>query len=223
MKIKLAVQVAMLLFPLGSMAATVEYQHPQVTIVAVDESLDSVLKTLGREMQLNVTTPPGINPVINCDIQNQPIRLAFKNLLGELSYSLVWADDGQRLTGLIILAGDGESAEVAGSERQSSGASNNIQVASVQVATDNRQSADAPTSRSDDNPQMAEHEAQMESKRQEHDARMAEERETQEAEMAQRREEQEIAHKVHMKEERARREADIATLAASLGLPPPPQ
>jgi hypothetical protein len=218
MKVKLAVQVAMLLVPLSSMAATVEYQHPEVTIVAVDKSLDSVLTSLGREMQLNVTTPLGINPVINCDIQNQPIKRAFKNLLGDLSYSLVWADDGERLTGLVILAGDGESAEVAGSERQSSGASNNTQIASVQGTTDNRQSAGAPASRSDDSPQIAKHEAQRAIERQEHDARMAEEREAHEAEMEQKRQEEEIAHNARMTEERARREADMVARSEAFRL-----
>jgi hypothetical protein len=223
MKVKLAVQVAMLLFPLGSMAATVEYQHPEVTIVAEDESLDAVLTVLGKEMNITVTTPLGINPVINCDIQSQPIKRAFKNLLGELSYSLVWADDGERLTGLVILAGDGESADVAISERQSSGASNNSQVASMSGTSGSNQGAYAPESHSDADPQMAEHRAQMEIERQDREARRAEEREVQEAEMAQRRQEEEIVHKAKMTEERARMEADIATLRASLGFPPPPQ
>jgi len=221
MKVKLAVQVAMLLFPVGSMAATVEYDHPQVTIVAVDESLDSVLTTLGKEMKLTVTTPAGINPVINCDIQGQPIKRAFRNLLGDLSYSLVWADDGERLTGLVILAGSGETAEVSVSESRSSGVSGG-QVASASGSGGSSPGTGAPDNHSNAEPQMAEHEAQMEIERQDREARMTEEREVQEAEMAQRRQEEEIVHKAKMTEERARMEADIATLAASLGFPPPP-
>jgi len=57
--------IALMLSSVGSMAANVEYQHPDVAIVAVNETLDSVLKTLGKEMQITVTTPDGINPVIN--------------------------------------------------------------------------------------------------------------------------------------------------------------
>ena len=201
MKLKLAVQVAMLLFPVCSLAAKVEYQHPDVTIVAVSESLDSVLTTLGKEMQLNVTSPIGVNPVINCDIQNQPIKQAFKNLLGELSYSLVWADDGERLTGLVILAGDGEPGEASVSERQSSGATNSQFVSAPSAGGSSSHSAAVH------NPGMAEHEAQINIRRQEQEARMTEEREAQELEMAQIQQEKEIVHKARMAEERARIEA----------------
>ena len=97
MKIQSIVTAVALCFSASSIAATVGYQHPEVSIVAVDESLDSVLRSLGKEMDLSVTTPIGINPVINCNIQNQPIKRAFKNLLGGLSYSLVWGGDGQHL------------------------------------------------------------------------------------------------------------------------------
>jgi hypothetical protein len=206
MKFRLAVQVAMLLVPVCGMAATVEYQHPDVTIVAVDESLDSVLTTLGEEMQLNVTTPLGINPIINCDIQNQPIKQAFKNLLGDLSYSLVWADDGERLTGLVIFTGDGEPGGTVVSERQSSGVTS-PQLVSESSNGGGSQSAGAPPRQFEDDPRMAEHEAEMAAQRQEHDARMAEEREAGELEMAQVRREQEILHKAKITEERARIEA----------------
>lgn len=217
MKCKLVCQAALLLFSTGGMAATVEYDHPEVTIVAKEESLDSVLTALGKEMQLTVTTPVGINPVINCNIQNQPIERAFKKLLGELSYSLVWADDGERLTGLVILAGDGESAEVAKSEPQASGMSGD-QVASVADTSGTIQSAFSPAGDSDDNPRRTEHEAQMETDRAEHEARMAEERETHEAEMEQRRQEEEIAHEARMKEEVASHEAEFEAYIQSQGI-----
>jgi hypothetical protein len=219
MKFKLVCQAALLLFSTSGIAATVEYDHPEVTIVAKEESLDSVLTALGKEMQMTVTTPVGINPVINCNIQNQPIERALKNLLGELSYSLVWADDGQRLTGLVILAGDGESAEVAKSEPQASGISGDPD-ASVAHTSGTSQSTFSPASDSDDNPRRTEHEAQMETERAEHEARMAEESEAREAEMEQRRQEEEIAHEARMKEEVARHEAEFEAYMQSQGISP---
>ena len=202
MKHQLAVQVAMLLFPVVSLAAKVEYQHPDVTIVAVSEPLDSVLTTLGKEMQLNVTSPIGVNPVINCDIQNQPIKQAFKNLLGDLSYSLVWADGGERLTGLVILRGDGEPGEASVSGRQSSGATSSQFVFAPSAGGSSSHSAAAH-----DPGMMAEHEAQVTIRRQEQEARMTEEREAQELEMAQIQQEKEVVHKARMAEERANMEA----------------
>ena len=148
-----------------------------------------------------MTTPLGINPVINCNIQNQPIKRAFKNLLGDLSYSLVWADDGERLTGLVILPGDGEPGEASVSERQSFGATNSQFVSAPSAGGSSSHSAAAHE------PGMAEHKAQVTIRRQEQEARMAEEREAQELEMAQIQQEKEIVHKARMAEERARIEA----------------
>jgi hypothetical protein len=219
MKLKLVCQAALLLFSTGGMAATVEYNHPKVTIVAEDESLDSVLATLGKEMALTVKKPVGVNPMINCDIQNQPIERALKNLLGALSYSLVWADDGERLMGLVILAGDGESAEVAESEPRASGMGGD-RVASVTDNSGAGQSASSPARDSDANLKRAEHEAQMETDRAEHDARMAQEREAREAEMEQRRQEEEIAHEAQMQEEVARHEAEFEAYMQSMGAQP---
>jgi hypothetical protein len=216
MKVKLVLHAALLLVSTGGMAATVQYDHPEVTIVAEDEPLDSVLTALGREMKLTVTTPVGINPVINCDIRNQPIKRAFKSLLGELSYSLVWAEDGERLTGLVILAGDGDANEVAVSQPQASGVSGD-QVVSVSSAGGGRRSTGAPDY-SGDNPQVAEHEALMEDERAEHEARMAEEREAREAEMMLKRQEHEVAHEARVKEERAHREAEMEAYIESQGL-----
>ncbi|MEZ5573285.1 MAG: hypothetical protein R3E64_14870 [Halioglobus sp.] len=220
MKFKLVCQAALLLFSTGGMAATVEYDHPDLTIVAKEESLDSVLTALGKEMALTVQKPVGVNPMINCNIQNQPIERALKNLLGALSYSLVWADDGERLTGLVILAGDGESAEVVVTKPQTSSMSAD-QVASVAETSSASQSAIAPARDSDDNPQRAEQEARMETDRAEHEARMAEEREAREAEMEQRRQEEEIAHEARMKEEVARHEAEFEAYMQSQGISHP--
>jgi hypothetical protein len=221
MKVKLVLPAVMLFLSAASIAATVEYQHPDVSIVAVDESLDSVFKYHGKEMNQSVTTPICINPVINCDIQSQPIKRAFKNLLGELSYSLVWADDGERLTGLVILAGDGEEAEISVSERPPTD-TRNTQVASIPDGSDSSQGADPEPARYDD-PEMADRGAEMALERQEQEARMAEERADQEAEMEKRQQEEQIVHKAEMVEERARREAEMSNLAESLGLPPMPQ
>lgn len=61
-----------------SMAARVEYQHPELSIFAEEESLDSVLTAVGKAMQITVTVPLGINPVVNCEIKmsrsNRPSR-----------------------------------------------------------------------------------------------------------------------------------------------------
>jgi hypothetical protein len=110
MKTILALPIAALLFVSATcMAATVTYQHPDLTIVAKEEPLDAVLKSLGKEMRIYVTIPAGLNPVVNCDIQQQPVKQAFKTLLGDVSYSLAWEEKTGRLVGLTILAG-GEGA-----------------------------------------------------------------------------------------------------------------
>jgi hypothetical protein len=118
MKTILALHIGTLLFlSTTCIAATVEYQHPDLTIVAKEEPLDSVLKSLGKEMRIYVTIPTGLNPVVNCDIQRQPIRQAFKTLLGEVSYSLEWAENTGQLAGVTILAGgEGAAMEAERSE-----------------------------------------------------------------------------------------------------------
>ena len=109
MKILLYLGVAALLLPpVAAFAADVDYQHPTITIVANNEPLDSVLKSVSREMKIFVTTPSGFNPIVNCDIQNQPVEKAFKTLMGSMSYSLEWKNDGQQLIGLTILSGSDE-------------------------------------------------------------------------------------------------------------------
>ncbi len=105
-----AIQLAALFsIAMPSSAADVAYQHPNLTIVAKDETLDSVLKSVSKAMQITVKAPTGLNPVVSCDIRNLPIKLAFKKLLGDMSYSLAWQDDGERLVGLTILAGTTDS------------------------------------------------------------------------------------------------------------------
>lgn len=209
MKYSLAIQlVSLLSVSMASMAAKVEYQHPEVTIVAVDETLDSVLKALGKEMQITVTVPIGINPIINCDIQNRPLERAFNTLLGDISYSLVWADNGERLAGLVILSGDGEPAvTVAGTQQTSSPRAEVAEKVSIPTAREYDQSAETGHNQYDDDPRQAEHESEMAAERLAMEARMAEEREEREIEMEQRRQEEEIAHEVRRKEDEVRHKA----------------
>jgi hypothetical protein len=160
MKTRLVFQIAALLsLATNSIAATVEYQYPDLTIVAEQEPLESVLKSVGREMRIFVTIPAGLDTVVKTNIQHQPIKQAFKNLLGDLDYSLVWAKGGERLLGLTIFAGGGEAA-----------------VAAVSDSPSHKQSAAqvAPS-----------HEARIEAEPEESEARMIEEEEAQEAQEAQ--------------------------------------
>jgi len=114
MKVVRVLQMAaMLTVASASMAAEVKYQHPELTIVAQQEPLDSVLKSLGREMRIFVTVPTGFNPVVNCDIQNQSIKQALRTLLGDTSYSLEWEKGGDKLVGLTIFGAGARDAQVA--------------------------------------------------------------------------------------------------------------
>ena len=111
MKITVAFQMAsLLLISTSSVAATVKYQDTNLTIVARQEPLDAVLKSLGREMRIYVTIPRGLNPMVNCEIQQQPIQQALKTLLGDMSYSLNWEDKTGRLVGVTILPGSDRAA-----------------------------------------------------------------------------------------------------------------
>lgn len=163
-----AIQLTALWFiAMPSSAAEVAYQHPNLTIVAKDETLDSVLNSVSRAMHILVKTPEGLNPVVSCDIRNQPIKLAFKKLLGDMSYSLTWQDDGEHLVGLTILAGTTDS--VAGT-----------------TAADN--SAPTPVHAPAADVEQQAREAEMERQRQEevisHRARMEEQAMQNEADMA---------------------------------------
>jgi hypothetical protein len=121
MRTLLAIQLTILLsIAMPGNAAEVEYLHPNLTIVANDETLDSVLKSVGKAMQIAVKTPSGLNPVVSCDIRNLPIKLAFKKLLGDMSYSLAWQDDGERLVGVTILAGTADSVAGAAAAESAS-------------------------------------------------------------------------------------------------------
>jgi hypothetical protein len=211
---------------MGSQAADVEYQHPDLTIVAKEEPLQSVLKSVGKEMRIFITTPTGINPLVSCDIQEQPVKQAFKTLLGDMSYSLEWEEKTGKLMGLTILAGGEGVAAVPDRPSQTRSVE---QTAPVAAASGGNQAApkpveqsahDAPTA--PDDTARADHEDRMETEQAEHEARMETERQAQEAEMAQRRQEEEVAHEVRMKEEVERHDAEAAAYLESQGLQPPP-
>ena len=139
MKTILALSIATLLsVSITSIAATVDYQHPDLTIVAKDEPLDSVLKSLGKEMRIYIKIPTGLNPIVSCDIQQQPIKQAFKTLLGDMSYSLEWEEKTGKLAGLTILAGGEGVAAVSNKPSQSQSVS---QASPVPVASSNVQRA----------------------------------------------------------------------------------
>jgi hypothetical protein len=205
----------------ASMSAEVKYQHPNLTIVAEDEPLDSVLKSLGREMRIFVTVPTGFNPVVSCDVQNQSVKQALKSLLGEMSYSLEWESGGERLAGLTIFGSDAQTTAGASPAR-------NTQYPDGETAgpqsVDNAVGQEAAVSRSggaipaqvEDN--AVELTAEMDAQRAEHEARMAEEREIHEAEMALRRQEEEVAQEARMQEETARHEAEMRAYIESQGL-----
>ena len=217
MKTILALSIATLLsVSITSIAATVEYDHPTLTIVAKDEPLDSVLKSLGKEMRIYVTVPTGLNPVVSCDIQQQPIKQAFKTLLGDMSYSLEWEEKTGKLAGLTILAGGEGVAAVSNKPSQTQSAS---QAVPVPVVNSNGQRATpTPAVQGDHNAAMADREARMETDRAEHEARMEAEREEHEARMV----EERAAQEERMKEEVARHEAETAEYLKSQGLQPPP-
>lgn len=215
----LATQVAVLLsFSMDSMSARVEYQHPDITIVAVEEHLESVLRAVGEEMQIRVTLPTGLNPVVNCDIHDQPLKQALKNLLVELSYSLEWQEGNERLVGLTILAGEDEVATASkGNTHTPDMDQENFRHASsisnhgAEIPAARR---DLDTSVADHRPQRAEHEARKEAERAKRETRMTEEQQAHEAEMTLRRQKAEVERAARMEEYIARGEAESAILFA---------
>ncbi len=223
MKTLFAFPAAVLLsFSLGAVAAEVEYQHPDLTIVAKDEPLDSVLKSVSKEMRIFVTAPTGLNPLVNCDIQSRPLKQAFKTLLGDMSYSLEWKDDGEQLVGLTILSGTGDSVADNGTDSRSA-APGVDQAATLPGSTNRTSSASGmPTGNSGEAAQMRTDGNAMAVEQEDREARMAQEREAREAEMETRRQEEEIAHEARMAEEAVRNEAEMAEYFESQGINPNP-
>jgi hypothetical protein len=172
-----------------SEAATVAYQHPDLTIVAKQEPLAEVLKSIGREMRIFITVPTGFNPTVNCNIQQQPVPQALKTMLKDVSYSLEWETGGERLAGITILTSGPESAVAAGSRNnepaQSAAAvppivSDGGADSGVEGVHSSASGVDHETTQADHDAAMAEHEARMEAERAEMEAQIVEEREAQE-------------------------------------------
>ncbi len=237
MRTLLALSIASLLsLSIPGIAATVTYQHPDLTIVAKEEPLDTVLKALGKEMRIYITIPTGLNPVVNCDIQQQPIKQALKTLLGDLSYSLEWEEKAGRLIGVTILASGGESA-VATISGGSSHTPNAEQPAPVAIANPGGPGAvtaveqgdhDAPMAPDDaalteHDATMAEHEARMETEQAEHEARMETERTAMETRMIEEREVQDQRMKEEVARHEVRHKAELEEYLGSKGLQMPEQ
>jgi hypothetical protein len=221
MKIVSMLQLAvLLLLAMHSQASTIVYEHPDLTIVAKAEPLDSVLKSLGKEMRIFITIPSGFNPTVSCDIQHQPIAQALKTLLKDVSYSLEWEKGGERLAGVTILGSGSESAVAADSRSHAS--SQSAAVPAVIAGGAEAGASAAPVYSSvpgaehetamlpDKDAAMAEHEARMEAERAEMQTRMAEERAAQEEKMK-----EEVAR------HEAQNQADLDAYLASKGLTMP--
>lgn len=219
MKAIWAIQMAVLLsVSITSIAATVDYEHPNLTIVAEDEPLDSVLKSLGKEMRIYIVVPAGLNPIVSCDIQQRPIKQAFKTLLGDMSYSLEWEENTGQLAGLTILAGGGNSGVAAVSNNPSYSQSVSQATPAAGASNDGQRAAPAPADHGGHDTAMADHQALMETRREEHEARMAADRAAHEARMVEERAEQEE----RMEEDAARHEEEITAYLESQRLQPAP-
>lgn len=201
-----------------SFAAQVDYEAPHISIVAVNEPLESVLRTVGEEMQISVRLPLGLNPTINCDVENKPVQEAFKVLLRDLSYSMQWEEGGDRLTGLVIMANGSLfpdnsrktafSATPAGSVYDSRVEENTTGGARSGSGSHSEPALLGPSGLPDRDAQMAE--------RQE---RHREKRERQEAQFQQERSEREALHRAERLEDEARtREEDVADIARERAL-----
>jgi len=223
----LTLQVAVLAcLPMGSTAAEVEYRHPNLTIVAKDEALDSVLKAVSKEMRIFVTTPAGLNPLVSSDIKNQPIKVAFKKLLGGMSYSMEWKDNGETLVGLTILAATDDIAANT-SLGTTSNAPSVDQATAVPIANRTNPRANSSVGQRNDAAQMPltgtdqeGMEAQMEARREERESFMAQKRVQMDADMVSRREELLRIRDARMSEDVARSEAEMAEYLSSLGADP---
>ena len=223
----LTLQAAVLVcLSMGSTAAEVEYQHPNLTIVAKDEALDSVLKAVSKQMGIFVTTPAGLNPLVSADIQNQPIKVAFKKLLGGMSYSMEWKDNGETLVGLTILAATDDIAANT-SQGSISSAPSVEQANALPIANRTSSPPDAPVGQRNDAAQVSSTgtdqegmDAQMEARRVEREAVMAEKRAQLDADMVSRRDEQLRIRDARISEDVARSEAEMAEYLSSLGADP---
>jgi hypothetical protein len=99
----------------AAFAAEVDYQPPNLSIVATNEPLWSVLRSVNAAMDITVSMPPDLNSPVTCDIENMPVERAFKELLTGVNYALRWEQGGGRLTGIVLLEeGHDSSLRVSG-------------------------------------------------------------------------------------------------------------
>ncbi len=222
---------ALLLSAAVTFAADVDYQHPNITIVASNERLDSVLKSVSKEMPISVTTPSGVNPIVNCDIQNQPLEKAFKTLMGGMSYSLEWKNDGQQLIGLTILSGsEGPDAATAGANV--SNVAPVKQVSVMPAETHGASSGGRPIEPYSDRSSPVAYDNAEGAETRDRDDGLKAGIETQEIavrelgereiELELRRQEEVIAQEARMEEERARNQAEMAEYFETYGISPNP-
>lgn len=203
-------------------AAEVSYTHPNVAIFAEEETLGTVLKAVGEAMDITVRIPGGIDPVINCDIQAQPISKAMKNLLSGLSYTLVWDDGGQHLRGLTILSHEGgpgvdQNANTASPTAMQTTDSN----PSLPERDSSTHSAQDSAGESHEAPSFVhEQQAEMEQERLAMEERAAEERAAHEEEMKTMRREREVEQQGRDVKERARHKAQYNAYLESIGVDP---
>ena len=193
-----------LLFISPGFTASVDYEHPNVSIVAVDESLESVLRAVGKEMKISVTLPLGLNPTINCDIVNKPVKKALKTLLSDLSYSMQWTEGGERLVGVVIMSDNSAFEGTTTVNSTFTGASNvspaigeypsSRPVSSIQPSKASYADSAAPGA-----PGSMDHEQRMDEQQERHRAK----REEQEARFREARVEEEARHREARLEEEA--------------------
>ena len=201
-----------------SFAAKVDYEPPHISIVAVNESLESVLRTVGKEMQISVTLPLGLNPTVNCDVENKTVQEAFKVLLGDLSYSMQWEEGGDRLAGLVIMANGSSLPDNSRTTFFSARPADSVYDSRVEENTigDARSGSDPYSESASLGPSgLPDRDAQMAERQERH----REERERQEAQFQQERSEREALHRAERLEDEARtREEDVADIARERAL-----
>jgi len=206
-----------------ALAAEVEYQHPDLTIVAQDEPLHGVLQSLGREMRIFVTIPSGLNPRVHCNIQRQPIEQALKGLLGDVSYSLEWEAGSERLVGLTIFSSQPSTSQDASPARTARFPPGMLAEPSPGDASAGPESAHEASDGAAMVPAEVEANAmelaaQADAGGAGHETDTAAEREAYEAEVALRRQEAMIAQEERLREETARHEAQMRAYVESQGI-----
>lgn len=189
--------------PSSTRAATVTYQHPHLTIVADNEPLDAVLKSIGSEMRIYVQIPAGHNPLVSCDIQRQGIAQAFRTLLPDTSYTLEWEETGERLTGLVVFPDEEHSTAryLVGSQSGN--------------ASPTRPAAIGSNASADATPGAVGKDASVDAQRAQEAHRLRIEQET-------RLLEEHAPREGLLAEEAAQHQAQLSALLESLGLQPPP-